>query len=284
VLKKVSPVFAVAALLLTLVAMLGAQRGRKVTGIVVDNTTNRPIASASVEYEEDGVVETTTTDQKGAFEFEFGTRGVVTVVARNYGTAHRRWPPRTGSSLRIALTAPASVHGTVADMATQRAVPAIVTIRVRHPENVVSDAAFSDDGSFAFEDLPPGPAVVVARAEGYAPYRGVIAVREKQRTNTRIRLLLEAAASGQVVNSVGEPVNAAWVYVLYGDTLEGRDEFESLVGGRLLTGSDGNFYVRSLLPDTQITLQAELEGSTSEVTTINVGPGMVQSGIVLRLQ
>ena len=116
--------------------------GRKVTGVVVAAATQQPVPNARVGYEETGQPpQTTVTDAKGAFELPAGRVGVVTVTARNFGTARRRWPPHRGSRLRIELVPPAIVTGTVTDLATGRLLPAVVTVRVRNSGRSIRRAA-----------------------------------------------------------------------------------------------------------------------------------------------
>lgn len=261
-----------------------AQSGRKITGVVVAAATQRPVANAQVQYEEIGrATQTTVTDSKGRFEIPSGAEGVVTVSARSFGTARRAWPPRMGRELQFALVPPSGVDGTLADMATGRAVEGIVTLSVRHPVNLVSDAKRAAGGTFRFDDLPPGPAVILAHADGYAPYFGELTIDTGKRSDARVRLLLEAAASGSVLDAGGSAVAGARVRVGYAYTLPGHDLLAGVARGHAVTESDGAFRIGGLVPDTPIGVQAELAGRRSDVVTVTVGPGMEQPNIVLRL-
>ena len=51
--------------------------------------------------------------------------GFLTITARRFGAARRRWPPRSGPQLRIALVPPAIVTGFVTDRATGRLLPSV---------------------------------------------------------------------------------------------------------------------------------------------------------------
>ena len=213
--------------------------GRKVTGVVVAAATQQPVPNARVGYEETGQPpQTTVTDAKGAFELPAGRVGVVTVTARNFGTARRRWPPHRGSRLRIELVPPAIVTGTVTDLATGRLLPAVVTVRVRHADNFVSHTARARRGTFRIDDLPPGPGLVTTRSTGFAPSIGSITVEGGKERDTRIGLLLEAQATGQVVDRAGAPVAGAFVKAKYVRLAGGRI-LRSFVGGNPFTGSDG---------------------------------------------
>lgn len=273
-----------AMVLAVLVALPLAQGGRKVHGVVVAAATGHPVAAAQVKYEEQGRAgQTAVTDAKGYFEFADGSLGVVTVTARGFGTARRRWPPRQGLQLRVPLMPPAILSGTVTDMATRQSVGALVTVTVQHPGDVVSDMTISENGTFRFDDLPPGPAVVMARADGYAPSLGAVTVEAGKARDARIGLLLEAVAAGQVQDRGGSPVTGARVSASYPDTTAGAGQLQAFIGGRPFTGPDGAFALNGLVPDTPISLQAELDGRRSEAVTVTVGPGMVQQNVVLRL-
>ena len=256
--------------------------GRKVSGTVVSAATQQSVPNARVQYEESGQPpQTTVTDAKGYFEFPAGRLGVVTITARDFGTARRRWPS-SGSALRVELEPPAIVRGAVSDLATGRLVAAVVNVMVQHPGNFVSHSTTAEGGTFQIEDLPPGPALVTARSEGFAPFVGSATVESGRVRELRIGLLLEAQATGHVKDAEGEPVTGALVSATYPD-LAAAGLLEGFVGGRPLTGADGVFALRGLVPDTSIALQAELDGRRSAVETVSVGPGMRRLDIVLTL-
>ena len=275
-----------------LVAVPTAQRGSPVAGKVIDLSTERPVAGASVEYEDDSgkEIETTRTGADGGFEFSAasaGTKGVVTVTAKGYSPAHRRWPPLRGfGTLEVTLQPPASVSGTVADMASGSRLAATVHIMVEHEHSFVSDSTSTDSrGEFAFSDLPTGPAAVVAVADGYAPSFQTLRVRHEAHTTARIRLLLQGHVYGNVVDGNGKGVLGAVVSAWYGaDPPDGAETLESYIGGRMQTGPEGQFRVDGIVPDRSVVLQAELDGKESKPITVKVGPGMVQESVVLRIE
>ncbi len=274
-------------------AVLGAQAGRKVTGIVVAAATEQPVTNAPVQYAgQDGSMQTTMTDAKGQFEFSAGQLGVVTVTADGFGTARQRWPPRRGSTLHIALTPPVTVRGTLVDSETLQPLAGVVTALVRHSNNFVSTSAFvEEDGTFQFEDVPSALGVLMACANGYAPTTSSFTTVAGDWWDAQIRLSADAEATGQVLDAAAKPVAGAQLVVRYADTLAEGLMLTSFVGGTTITRTDGTFALKALVPNTPITLHAEYDGQRTNTVTvektntaaIEVGPGQVLSDLVLRL-
>lgn len=262
-----------------------AQEGRKITGVVETAASRQPVANAEVRYEETGIApQTASTDSKGRFEIPYGTQGVVTVTARNYATARRSWPPRRGQELRFALTPPSAVTITLMDAATRRGIEGRVTVLVKHALNHVSSTETAL-GTFRFDDLPAGPAVIYARAGGYAPHFRVLTVEGGKRLDAQIGLLLEAVASGKVLDRRGNLAVGATVRVGYSQSVPGADVLASLIRGRVKSDAEGTFSIGGLVPDTSVALQAELDGRLSDIVTVRaIEPGMEQGGLVLRMQ
>ena len=276
--------------IVVLAAALGAavlaQDGRKITGVVVGDGTAAPVVNALVSYEDEtsGAAPTTRTDGKGRFEFPYGTQGIVTVNAQNYGTLKRSSPPRQGRELRFELMAPAVLSGSLVDAATGRGVEGLVTLEVHHPLNHVASTALAR-GSFRFEDLPAGSAIIYAHADGFAPYFSTLRIDAGKASTARLGLMLEAAASGLIVDRDGDPVVGATVYLDYGRSLAGSDYLANLARRDAVSDpSTGAFRIAGLVPDNPVTLQAELDGRVSDTVTVQVGPGMEQPGLTLRMQ
>lgn len=269
---------------------LSAQiEGRKVSGVVVAAATDRPVSDAQVNYEEDGVVQRTRTDEKGYFEFPRGSLGVVTVTATGFGTAYARWPSFGGGQLRVVLRPPVTVSGVVMDMATKEpAVGATVTVMVDTVDyNFLSDTTTTGSrGAFRFDDLPPASAqaAYLVHSHGFAPGFGLFAVDDKDGASVRIGLLLEARASGYVRDARGHAVPGAVVSGTYEDSLQGAGFLEGLVGGRMITGSDGAFTLNGIVPDQPLALQATMDdGRVSNIVTVTIVPGTLRGEIDLRI-
>lgn len=213
--------------------------------------------------------------------------GTVTVSASGYGTAYYRWPPTTSArTLSIELEAPATVSGTVYDISSSRDLVANVTLTMTASGAVVSDGATTDEnGGFAFEDLLSGSGSITAYTDGYAPrIINLPSVTNGVTNNVRMGLQLQAAASGTVVDSDGDSVSGANVFATY-DSLDDGYQLESFISGRVYTASDGVFTLESLVPDTTVTVWAELDdGTISNALSLTIAPGMIQENLVIAFQ
>ena len=171
------------------------------------------------------------------------------------------------------------------DMATRRTViEGIVSLMVDHPINPVSDMAFMEDGRFSFEGLPPGPAVLVTHAQGFAPTYSRMTLGAGAREERRVGLLLEGVVSGGVVDSARQGVPAATIHVVYNAGFEGAEMLESFIGGHAFTGDEGRFIVNGIVPDEVFTIYAETEdGRRSGALTLEATPGIPIENVVLRM-
>lgn len=180
-----------------------------------------------------------------------------------------------------AVSAP--VAGTMTGSATGQPAEGLVTLIAGHSDGLV-ETARTLDGMFRFGDVPPGPAVVLARADGFAPYFGELTIEGGEPRHVRIELLPEATMSGVVLDENGCPAPDARVHVGYGRALPGAGVFSALTRGRTVTRSDGAFMIGGLVPSTPISLQAQRGGRLSDIVTVTTEPGMEHSGLVLRLR
>lgn len=277
----------VAALLV--VGIVAAQDGgRKVSGVVLDASSLMPVAGADVQFEEDSEeglppIQTTTTDEKGRFEIASGDTGVVTISAASYGTARRAWPAREGPELRVHMVPPAILSGTVVDLVSGRGVEGVVSLIISNRDNIVSDAVETRGGAYRFEDMPDGQAIVLAKAEGFAPYVSSYESEAGKHVSLRVGLLLEAAATGLVLDNADNPVEGARVIAHYDARADPAGVFSGFAGGVTVTQDDGKFWINGLVPDTSIGLQATLGARASGIVTVRAGPGAVWRDVTLRL-
>ena len=190
-------------------------------------------------------------------------------------------PQPAGAQPSDAVSAP--VAGVMTGSATGQPAEGLVTLIAGHPDSLV-ETARTLGGMFQFGDVPPGPAVVLARADGFAPYFGELTIEGGEPGDVRIELLPEATMSGVVLDENGCPAPDARVHVGYRRTLPGAGFFSALTRGRTVTRSDGAFTIGGLVPSTPVSLQARRGGRLSDIATVTVEPGMEHSGLVLRLR
>lgn len=268
-------------------------QGRKVQGIVVEQpsglrSSGPPVVGAHVEYLEDGdeEVQVTTTDDKGRFEFPSGRRGIVTASKRGLTTISVAWPPRRGTSseLEIVLPPRATLRGTIYDLASRQVVlDAIVALTVKHPANLVTTGAeVEEGGNFRVEGLPPGPAILLASAPGYAPHISALTISSKSQ-DVRVGMVLEGAVRGTVVGVDGESVDGASLYVEYNSGFPAGEMLVSFVGGHIVT-EEGEFSVNGIVPGEAFGLYAELDGRRSETLSLTALPGTPLEGVLLRIR
>ena len=276
----------VLATVLMLATAAGAQNALKIAGVVTDASSRTPIANAVITYVEEGRdPQTTSTNAAGSFKISNATRGIVTAQVPNYATMKRSWPPRKGGpglDFRMPLAATAS--GTMFDAATRRAADGLVTLVVSHPLTQVSVTTRTRNGEFQFDDLPPGPAMIYAHGDGFAPYYSTMTIEAGTHHKVNIPLLLGSAARGVVLRADGTPAVNARVRVVYRPSVLGSGILENLAGGNVTADEDGSFRIGGLLPDTTAVLQAELNGRWSDIAAVTIAPGMMRTGVVLRMR
>jgi len=74
---------------------------------------------------------------------------------------------------------------------------------------------FTENGSFSFDELPPGPTFLIARVPGFAPTIASTTLIAGDAHSTDIGMLLEGSVSGSVVDSHSNAVGNALVEVEY---------------------------------------------------------------------
>ena len=266
---------------------------RQITGIVEYplsdlETVKRPIRNVRVEYVEDEADDRnaliTTTDENGRFSFTAGESGVVTASKSGRTTISVGWQDGVGT-LRIELPPPATLSGRTYDMATRRSIAnAHVSVMVDHSVNPHSNAVLTETGDFAFTGLPPGSAVLMVQARGYAPTTATVTLAGGNSRNVDVGMLQEGSVTGMVVDAQGDAVSGALIEFAYGEFTDSA-LLLSGVGGHVLTGDDGQFLVTGIVPNERFSIYAELEdGSRSGSQTLTASPGMSIEGVVLRIE
>ena len=291
--KMIATVAAFAAVTSLSIDEVENQQGRQVTVVVTETPTGlessgQSIQNARVEYVEDGADDSTaiasTTDANGSLKFTAGNPGIVTASKSGFTTISVGWRTDSGSTLRIELPPPASLSGLVYDMANRQAIlEAHVSVMVDHLVNPHSNAGLVENGNFAFDGLPPGTAVLLVQAPGFAPATASTTLISGDSHNVDVGMLLEGSVSGSVVDGQGDAVTGALIEIVY-DGFENADLLSSGLSGYVLTGDDGLFLATGIVPNEQFSIYAELEdGSRSNVQTLTATPGFTIENVVLRI-
>ena len=268
-------------------------QNRQITVVVTQVPTGlassgSPIPNAHVEYIEDGaaagIATSSTTDANGSVKLTAGNPGVVTASKSGFTTISVGYHRDVGSTLKIALPPPASLSGSAYDMATRRAVrDEYVSVVTDYSVNLHSNAVLTENGSFSFDGLPPGPTIVIARAPGFAPTIASTTLIAGDSHNVDVGMLLEGAVSRSVVDAHGNAVADALVEVEYHGFTE-SDLLSTGIGGHVLTDDDGQFYVTGIVPNEGFSIYAELEnGNRSDVQTLTTAAGTTLQNIVLTI-
>lgn len=287
---RIPAVAALAAVLLFASGGVVENQERTISGVVVHaptglETIGRPVADARVEYAEDdgGSVEVTSTDANGRFDFPAGSDGIVTASKSGLTTISVGWRGGAGSSeLRIELPRPASLEGRLYDMATRLNVgDGMVSVMVDHPVNPRSASMFVTNGQYEFDGLPPGPAVLVFHADGFAPTYSVVTLAAGARERADVGLLLDGIVGGRAVDAAGDPVVGAIVHVTY-EGFEGAEILSGFIGGYTMTEAAGRFRVNGIVPDEGFVIYAESDGRQSESFILRATPGVPIENVVLR--
>lgn len=266
----------------------GAQDRAAVRGVVVAGDGRTPVASARVVYEDPaGGLHSTVTAGDGGFAFGPGVRpgGIVTVSAGGFATTRVVASSGGSESLVVRLAAPAVVTGTVFDAASRRAVPAMVNVMVENPSSFVSASDMADEGAFEFDDLPAGPATVVAaHAAGYAPAAVETRLVVGETRTVSLGLQLEAVIEGVVQRTPAAPVGGVELWVEYPELLPGADLLAGYVGGQTGTDPDGTFRLTGLVPGTPFVLYLETEnGASTRVQFDAAVQGTLRRGVVITI-
>lgn len=290
--KMLATVAAVAAVVSLSVGEVENQQ-RQITVVVTQVPTGlassgSPIPNARVEYIEDGAENSTavasTTDANGSLKLTAGNPGVVTASKSGFTTISIGYDRSSDSTLRIELPPPASLTGSVYDMATRRAVrDAYVSIVTDYSVNPHSNAMLTENGSFSFDGLPPDPTFMIARAPGFAPTIASTTLIAGDAHSTDIGMLLEGSVSGSVVDSHSNAVANALVEVEYHGFTD-SDLLSTSIGGYVMTDDDGLFFVTGIVPNEGFSIYAELDnGTRSNVQTLTTTPGATLQNITLTI-
>ena len=114
--------------------------------------------------------------------------------------------------------------------------------------NIVSSAVFMRSGRFEFKGLPPGPALLIVHARGFAPAYTTLTLAAGESERVDVGLLLDGTVLGTVVGSDGNAQSGATIHAMYRG-FAGAALVSSFIGGHLVSDADGRFRVNGIVPN-----------------------------------
>ncbi|MFP3392647.1 carboxypeptidase regulatory-like domain-containing protein [Brevibacillus sp. SIMBA_040] len=192
-----------------------------IAGVVLDQSTNLPVAGAQVElYDLTPVlIGTTTTNIDGAYSFTGLAPGVysVSVTASTYDPKIQFVTVLAGQTTRADILLPQSpgqVTGTVTDAALSPIAGALVKL-INTSGVTVSQTVIGAGGAYQFVNVVPGAYTIAVSADTYQSATAAISVIRAQTTTQNVVLQTALAQlSGQVTDPGNIPIAGALVEVL----------------------------------------------------------------------
>lgn len=244
-----------------------------IAGVVLDQSTNLPVAGAQVELYDLTPVQigTTTTNVDGAYSFTGLAPGVysVSVTASTYDPKIQFVTLLAGQTTRADILLPQSpgqVTGTVTDATLSPIAGAIVKL-INTSGVTVNQAVTGAGGVYQFVNVVPGAYTIAVSADTYQPATAAISVIRAQTTTQNVVLQTALAQlSGQVTGPGNVPIPGALVEVLN-------------QAGILLTETttDGaGAYVLNKLAQGVYQIRVSAAGYSTQLAGISLQPGDVK--------
>ncbi|MGG4455611.1 carboxypeptidase regulatory-like domain-containing protein [Brevibacillus porteri] len=192
-----------------------------VAGVVLDQSTNLPVAGANVElYDSIPVlIGTTTTDTDGAYSFTGLAPGLysVSVTAPTYDPKIQFVSVLAGQTTRSDILLPPSpgqVNGTITDTGLAPILGAVVKL-INTTGVTVNQTVTGVGGTYPFTNVVPGAYTLAVSADTFQPATVAINVIRAQTTTQNVVLQTSVAQlSGLVTGPGGIPIAGALVEVL----------------------------------------------------------------------
>ncbi len=268
-----------------------AARQTAATIRVVDDRSGQPIPGATAELRHPGPRTeepqySARSDSEGVLQIRTQTPGVMSLAAAGYATLRLRWPvTSTEATLTLRLARSSRLRVIVEDAETGALLDASVSVMLHRRGNPTDYSISTQDGVAEFSGLAVAPGSVVVRAEGFAPAARAIQINGEGAANVALFSLRRAAlVEGTVLDGENRPVSGAVVSVMYPPSLPDGRFLSSLVGGRIITGGDGRFWVRGIIPDIDLALLAREGGRAARPLRLRVEAGQRLDALTLRLE
>jgi protocatechuate 3,4-dioxygenase beta subunit len=247
----------------------------RLEGQVVDGATGAPVADARVwlegpTYEKEENEGRTDAHGRFSIAVEEGFYGLSAQVAGKAGTHDGKVRVRRSQRVEgivIRLVAASRLSGLVFAAASHEPLPK-ASVMIKSEESLwVETVETEADGSFLFEDLPPGVYLVRAAAPGYAPCEhGGIRLEPGQEQALECALGRFSSLEGRITDALGRPVSDAVVKARGQGAIQGRQSIN-------LSEEDGHYRVTRLSAgDYQIEV-THPQGSKPVIQDLTIGEG-----------
>jgi carboxypeptidase family protein len=182
----------------------------------------------------------------------------------------------------VTLDPAVSLDVVVTDAATGRALSGTAAILLKSRDNPATYSAVVNNGHARFQDLPPVPAIVTVKSEGMAPRAIPVQLHATPPSNSvEVPLKPASSISGTVIDSHGDPVEGAIVSISYASAE--HTPLAALVGGRIITRSDGRFTITGVSSEARVRLQARLGALASDTLLLSVAEGESLGSVIVRM-
>jgi len=268
-----------------------AARQTAATIRVLDDRSGQPIPGATAELRHPGPrtaepLFSARSDSEGLFQIQTQTPGVMSLAAPGYATSRLGWPiTSTEATPTLRLVRSAGLRVIVEDAETGALLDASVSVTLHRRGNPTDYSLRTQDGVADFSGLPVAPGSVVVRADGFAPATRAIQINGEGAANVALFSLRRAGlVEGTVLDGDSRPVSGAVVSVMYPPSLPDGRFLSSLVGGRIVTGADGRFWVRGIIPDIEFALLVRKGRLAARPLRSRVAGGQQLTDLTLRIE
>ena len=248
-----------------------------------------PVSGASVNAQGGGSYGYTQTDADGDYEITGITEGAYRVYVRHndYTDTSREDVAAGSRNVHFQLDPCGAIEGQVVDAATGQPVVDFQVAAIKGPQEVFTSwmkqrltSIHNIEGQFSLPRVQGGETTLAVCASGFASTLTAVGTVRPGETVRNVRIALEsgASASGIVIDSDGQPISGAQIFI--GNA---PNEYRRAGEAVATSAADGTFEVNSLsVSDTR--LSAYYPGYSQGSATISPQPGRtVNVEIVLRI-
>lgn len=259
------------------------------SGLVIDAITTQPIASATVDFLQNGfIVATVLSDANGNYTLDGLAPGQYTIRATvvNYQIASQGVAIFSNQTTNVNFALqpfPGSVAGIITDSQTSNAI-ANASIQIYQGQVLISEGSTDVNGAYALSSLSPGNYTAVISAPNYQSLTQGFAVQSNAAAGLNAALTANPATiTGTVTDALTSALLAnASIQVLRGSTLIGSTLSDSS-GLYTISGLALGSYTLSVLStnyqSTTVSFIATASQTLTENIALNANPGSLSGNV-----